>query len=294
MSNMPVISEQKFTPEQLKLIKDTIAKNATDDELKLFLYRAEKLGLDPLKPGQIYFIKYGASPGQVVIGIEGFRSIAARTGKLSGIQRGVTLDEKGKLLSAWCEVRRSDWTYPAREEVPFSEFTTGKNLWATKPQTMIKKVAEASALRMAFPDDLGGVYELSELDKEPKDSYTITPGELDPGNGVTVDTSESYVTDEDYRIPFGKWNKRSLAEAYRVFGKEELESYSKWLLEKAEKSAKENGTAIDPKITDLVFRLNRTVLKYKNPEKPNDGFTGVQITDGPSGFPVKGEHYDSF
>jgi len=73
----------KFTDEQLKLIKDTVAKGATDDELKLFLYRAQSLGLDPLKTGQIYFIKYGSGPGTIVVGIDGFRARANRTGKRS-------------------------------------------------------------------------------------------------------------------------------------------------------------------------------------------------------------------
>jgi len=155
----------QWSPDQLQLIKDTVAKNATNDELKLFLYRCRIMGLDPLKPGQIHFVKYGNSPGTIIVGIEGFRAKAAKTGKISGISRGVIRDDKGKCIGAWAEVHRSDWQHPAREEVSLAEYSTGKSAWAKMPETMIKKVAEAAALRMAFPDDLGGVYTREEMDQ---------------------------------------------------------------------------------------------------------------------------------
>ena len=162
MSN---IVPKTWTTEQLQLITDSIAKGATPDELKLFLYRCQTLGLDPLKPGVIHFIKYGTNPGAIVIGIEGFRSLAAKTGKVAGVSRGLIKDHSGALLGAWAEIYRSDWIKPAREEVSLKEYSTGKGNWVKMPETMIKKVAECAALRMAFPDDLGGVYEHAEMDQ---------------------------------------------------------------------------------------------------------------------------------
>lgn len=155
----------EYTPEQLALISNVIAKGATPDELKLFLYRCQNLGLDPLKPGLIHFIKYGNSPGTIVVGIDGFRARANRTGKLTGIIRGVIRDSAGKCTGAWAEVYRRDWTHPAKEEVSLVEYNTHKAMWAKMPETMIKKVAEAAALRMAFPDELGGVYATEEMDQ---------------------------------------------------------------------------------------------------------------------------------
>lgn len=158
-------SNLTWTKEQEKLILDTICKNATPDEAKLFFYRAKNMGLDPLKPGQIHFVKYGTSAGSIVVGIEGCRAIAHRSGLISGISRGVLKDEKGRLVGGWCEVRRKDWTHPAREEVAFDEYNTGKSAWAKMPETMIKKVAEAAALRMAFPEALGGAYIPEEMEQ---------------------------------------------------------------------------------------------------------------------------------
>jgi phage recombination protein Bet len=261
VSNLPMLNE--MTPDQIDLIKRTIAKNATDDELKLFLYRAKILGLDPLKPGQIHFVKYNSSPGQIVVGIEGIRSIAARTGKLAGINRGVIKDEQGKLIGAWCEVRRHDWTHPAREEVPFSEFTTGRNLWLSKPETMIKKVAEATALRMAFPDDLGGVYEESEFSHSEPQAKTSSPLQIQMeqpvvADGMVVDTTGELI-EEEYRIPFGKWAKRSLDQVYREKGLAAMRDYVTWLEDKAKKTALEKGIPIDEKVQDLIDRGSKYI-----------------------------------
>lgn len=164
MSDEKALALKEFTPDQLDLIKSTIARNATNDELKLFLYRCKNMGLDPLKPGQIHFVKYGQNPGTMVIGIDGMRARASATGKHVGTKRGVLKDDKGVLEGAWCEVYRKDWTVPAREEVPLKEYNSGKNNWVKMPETMIKKVAEAAALRIAFPDELGGLYSEDELD----------------------------------------------------------------------------------------------------------------------------------
>lgn len=201
VTNNPI--ESKFTEEQLKLITDVIAKGATPDELKLFLYRCQNLGLDPLKPGQIYFIKYGSGPGTIVVGIEGFRARAARTGKLSGIKRGATRNGSGTLIGAYAEVFRSDWKEPAREEVPLAEYNTGRGNWSKMPETMIKKVAEAAALRMAFPDELGGTYVKEEMDQA--DRGGVFPEQPQAGDGVPDPYPE-------YTIPGGKFVKRKLAE----------------------------------------------------------------------------------
>lgn len=161
MSNIEV--KGKLTPEQLELVKATIAKGATDDEFKLFIHRCETMGLDPLKSGQIHFVKYGNSPGTIVVGIDGFRTKAANTGKHKGTKRGVIRSKDGVCIGAWCEVYRSDWTECAREEVSLNEYNTGKAMWSKMPETMIKKVAEVAALRMAFPDELGGLYSDDEM-----------------------------------------------------------------------------------------------------------------------------------
>lgn len=229
-SNVLVQNQQEWTPEQLKLITDVVARGATQDELKLFLYRCKNMGLDPLKPGQIHFVKYGTGPGTIVVGIEGFRSIAARTGKLAGVKRGVLRDDKGRAIAGWAEVYRSDWQYCAREEVPLNEYNTGRGPWQKMPETMIKKVAEAAALRMAFPDDLGGVYERAELDQAEAYSQRVAPEQPGPEDcPFTVETG--------YHIDFGKWNRKTLEQVYRNEGPRVIAEYIEFLESTAKKKS---------------------------------------------------------
>lgn len=167
---------QNFSDHDLQIIKDTVAKNATDEELKLFLARCKTLGLNPLRPGQIFFQKYKNKntgdyyPGTIIVGRDGLRALAARTGKHRGTKTG-TIKEGGKLTKGWAEVYRAGWDHPARVEVAFSEYNRNTDIWRDLPDTMIQKVAECAALRMAFPDELGGVYSEDERvvsEAEPK------------------------------------------------------------------------------------------------------------------------------
>ncbi len=163
----------EWSPEELKLIQESVARGASDDELRLFLYTANARGLNPLLK-QIYFIKRKqrrgdrwVDVGTTQTGIDGFRLIANRTNKLKGIERGLKRDEKGRLY-AWARIWRKDWEYPAYEEVSLEEYKGDTALWQRMPEQMLKKCAEVAALRMAFPEDLSGLYAHEEMDQADK------------------------------------------------------------------------------------------------------------------------------
>ena len=127
------------------------------------------------------------------------------------------------MISAWAEVHRKDWTHPAREEVPFVEYNTGKGMWAKMPETMLKKCAEVAALRMAFPDDLGGVYESAEMDQAEQNK----PNPFAPSNMQPEPGDGGGKTDGKFRFTFGQWNKKSLEEIYNdeKFGPDSMIKY---------------------------------------------------------------------
>jgi phage recombination protein Bet len=221
----------------MNIIKNTIAKGATNDELQLFIYRAKSMGLDPLKPGQIHFVKYGNSPGTIVVGIDGFRAKAAATGKHSGTKRGVLRDDKGQCIGAWCEVYRSDWQQPAREEVSLNEYNTNRGPWQKMPETMIKKVAECAALRMAFPDELGGVYSNEEMDQAaPKEARKLpekpTIQDLIDNPPPTPEPDDHPQKPGDYVVRAGK---KYVGQRLSDIGQEDVAGFLDWIQTKGEK-----------------------------------------------------------
>ena len=180
-----------FTNEQIQLIKTQIAPKATNDELKLFLYQAERTGLDPLAR-QIYCIhrkSSGAEKMTIQTSIDGFRVVAERSGDYGGQSEPEWVNDP---ITGWpvkCKVIvyrfRNDIRYEASVGVAFwneycqtkDEYVNGQktnrkipgDMWAKMPHTMLAKCAEAVALRKAYPQDLSGLYtteEMSQADNE--------------------------------------------------------------------------------------------------------------------------------
>lgn len=178
----------EFSEDQVSLIKKQIAPKATDDELKLFLYQAKRTGLDPLTR-QIYCIhRYDKTLGQkmtVQSSIDGFRVVAERSGDYGGQDEPEFIESEGKIICAKVRVYkfRGDQRYQASVGVAYwNEYipSAGQDyMWKKMPHTMISKVAEALALRKAFPQDLSGLYTMEEMQqadaKEPMPTVAAEP-----------------------------------------------------------------------------------------------------------------------
>ena len=94
-----------FDETQIRLLKNTICKGSSDDELRFFISVCQKTGLDPFSR-QIYSIPRG---GQRTIqtSVDGLRAIADRTGRYSpGKATEYTYDKEGHLFSATAYVKK--------------------------------------------------------------------------------------------------------------------------------------------------------------------------------------------
>ena len=192
------LTEYKWSPDQLDLIRRTVAKgqDLTPDELLLFGYVCKQSGLDPFLK-QIYPIKFkdsksGQKDLNFITGINGYRTIAERTGVYAG--RDDILYDEGLTQIQMLELRRpiprtatctvyklmGGIRNPTTATVRWIEYyPKGQSkaylFWDPMPFNQLGKVSEAASLKVAFPGYFKGIYLDAEFHRtEARPAYQMT------------------------------------------------------------------------------------------------------------------------
>ncbi|MBU5424976.1 phage recombination protein Bet [Tissierella pigra] len=169
-----------YNQEQVNLIKNTVAKGATNDELQMFMYLANQYSLDPFKK-EIWFMKYSGQTNimtsrdgylkyaQLNEDFEGLMSFVVKEGDVFEIDASeykVTHKfgaNRGQILGAWARCDRKG-KKPFIAYVEFAEYNKNSNIWKSYPSAMIQKVAEVFVLKRAF--GINGLVTREEIDAE--------------------------------------------------------------------------------------------------------------------------------
>lgn len=178
-----------YTSEQINVIKSTVAVGASNEELGLFLTVAQRSGLDPFTK-QIHFVKRWDSKqkrevGAFQVGIDGFRVIAARNPRYQGRVGPWWAGKDGAWRELWTDdappfaakvgIVVEGYAEPVFATARWAAYvqTTKEGnpnrFWNTMGPEQLAKCAEALALRIAFPNDLSGLYtheEMGQADNE--------------------------------------------------------------------------------------------------------------------------------
>lgn len=114
----------------------------------------------------------------LVSSIDYARKIGMRSGVV-GTSAPTYEEDNNRIISCSVTVKRKvgDYVGDYTATVYFDEYSTGRNLWQTKPRTMIAKVAEMHALRKACPEELSQIYVEEDVEKEQtiQTAIDITP-----------------------------------------------------------------------------------------------------------------------
>lgn len=174
----------ELTPQIVRQYLVNGQGDITDQEVAMFIGMCKANRLNPFNK-DAYLIKYGNQPASIITSKDVFFKRAIENPNFNGMESGLIIlannnelikregsiyAEGEKILGAWCRVHRKDWEHPIYQEVNMNEYAgrtkTGElnSNWKTKPAVMITKVAEATALRKAFTDNLQGMYLLEESD----------------------------------------------------------------------------------------------------------------------------------
>lgn len=172
-NNLTIRNTPQFT---INDVKQYLCPTATEKEIVQFINLCKSQNLNPWIR-EAYLIKYSSSAATMVVGKDVFTKRAQANPKFKGMSAGVIGEKQGELKSfigsilpkdwslvgGWAKVFLDGYVEPVEAQVSMAEYASSQASWKKIPATMIRKVALVQALREAFPEELGGLYDSSEM-----------------------------------------------------------------------------------------------------------------------------------
>lgn len=225
----------KLTRSQVDLIKRTVAKGASDDELRLFVQVCKGANLNPFLR-QVHLVprwdsKLGAEVRAIQVGIDGFRAVAESSGAYAGNDDPI-FDGEHEIPYTKYENKKpidSKLTVPAKATVTvyklmdgqrygftatarWEEYYPGQKMgfqWHIRPYLMLGKCAEALALRKAFPKLLSGMYAAEEMDRTAQTDNEAAKTQKGFQTLMSAVAKATLPELEDYKVKIEKSDKYS-------------------------------------------------------------------------------------
>ena len=289
MNELAVMQEKEIsiTNEQVDLIRATIAKDATNDELQLFFYDCKRRGVHPLDK-LIHFTKR-KNRYTPVTSIDFMRSRAAESGEYAGSDDAIFIGNtppESATVTVYRLVQgiKCSFTATARwnEYYPKDTFT---GMWDKMPHTMLAKCSEALALRKAFPQQLSGLYTVEEMDQSntktervaqpahpQRRSDTHQPKDDNPFAGKDSDG----LTIKDVAVKTGKDAKGKPWTKYHITASNNVTytTFSKTLNESAVEAMRSGSTVVmDAEESQYGQELKSLSVVECEPAKTAEGWT---------------------
>ncbi len=170
----------------------------TDEDIMKFIMLCKARELDPWV-NDAFLVGYDTKAGpqfNLITAAQALLKRAEVNPHYDGMESGVIIEREDKivefrqgdmvfngelLIGGWCKAFRKDQSRPSYDALRLDTYSTGLSRWEKDPAGMIVKCAEASALRKAFPTQLGGLYSREEMEHlsqgriENRESGTMAP-----------------------------------------------------------------------------------------------------------------------
>lgn len=246
----------------------------TDQEIVFFMNTCKMQKLNPLVAGEVYCIKFGNEPAQMVVGKGAYLRRAFEHPDYLCKEDGITvvrgsdvIQKEGcclypgeTLLGGWCRVHfiRNSKERTAYKEVQLAEYDKGQANWKSKPATMINKVAISQCVREAFPKDYEGLYSEEEM---------IASGAIPVNYTVVPETGE--VIEDDPTIT-QEQRQTMFKIAQSAFGKEEGNNLLMRLLKE------ENYESTHALPVSVFTRIVNRIMELKEQKEADETDNGEQ------------------